>query len=116
MASTRSKNCQGDYKAEQQLNTHIVEYDTYVPYGTPAQTHFAGDGLLNGKMYSAHLSTNACDVESMLRGIGSTNLVAPNAEVQPNIKSLNSLHIIDRLPVYLPEDLVIRENQRPLRN
>jgi len=116
MASTRNKNTAGDYKLEQLQNTNIVNYDTYAPYGKPEQALFAGDGLIHGRMASEQLSNNSADIESMLFGIGSTNLVHPNAPITPHIKQIKSLSIIDRLPLYLPSDLIITADQRPMRN
>jgi len=37
------------------------------------------------------------------------------APIQPSLKELESLSIIDRIPVLLPEPLKIDKNQRPLR-
>ena len=115
MASTRNKNTLGDYKLEQRNNTEIREYNTYEnsAYGAAQQTNFAGDGLLMGRIAAVQLSNNSCDIESQLFGIGSTNLVIPKEFVEPSIKSLQSLTIIDRLPVLVPEPLVVEKNQRP---
>ena len=113
MASTRNKNALGDYKLESQQNTNIIDYNTYHSFGVPTNTYFSGNGLLPGRIASDNLSGNACDIESMLRGIGSTNLEAPLPSVHPDIKDLKSLSIIDRIPIYLPRPLVIDSNQRP---
>jgi len=115
MAGTRNKNTPGDYKLEQNNNIGIIEYNTYKhsSYGAPQQTNFAGDGLLMGRIASAQLSNNYCDIESQLFGIGSTNLVTPKGETTPSIRKLDSLSIIDRLPVIVPEPLVVEGNQRP---
>ena len=115
MASTRNRNTPGNYKLEQWSNTHECNYNTYATYGKPTETMFPGDGLLTGKVGPMALAHNSCDIESMLRGIGSTNLVNPNPETVPEIKPLNSLSIIDRLPVAVPDPLVIEPNQRPGR-
>lgn len=116
MASTRNRNTQGDYKLEQSINHSIVDFNTYHSFGVPLNTYFSGDGLLPGRVASENLSGNSCDIESMLRGIGSTNLVNPSHEPAPNITQLNSLSIIDRTPLYVPRPLVVQANQRPLHN
>lgn len=115
MAGTRNKNTLGDYTLEQNNNIGIAKYNTYKhsAYGAPQQTNFAGDGLLMGRITSDQLSNNYCDIESQLFGIGSTNLVTPKGETIPNIKKIDSLSIIDRLPVIVPEPLVVKGNQRP---
>jgi len=115
MASTRNRNTPGDYKLEQWSNTHKLNYNTYIPFGKPSEIMFPGDGLLTGKVGPMGLAHNSCDIESMLRGIGSTNLVTPNPTIVPEIKPLNSLSIIGRLPVVIPDPLVIEPNQRPGR-
>ena len=113
MSSTRNKNSPGDYKLEQTINTNISEYKTYVSSTVAAQTYFAGDGLLGGKTPRQALCENYCDVESALFGIGSTNLVNPKAPVKPDLNPVQSLNVIDRLPVFVPEPLVIETSQRP---
>jgi len=117
MASTRNKNSAGDYKLEQGQNSEIFEYSAYTnsAYGQPLTSHFAGDGLIMGRMAASTLSTNNVDIESQLYGIGSTNLVTPNADVRAEIKGLKSLDIIDKLPVYVPPNFTIEGGQRPNR-
>jgi hypothetical protein len=115
MASTRNRNTSGNYELEQWSNNNGCKYNTYDSFGRPKKTLFAGDGLLNGKVGPTELAHNSCDIESMLRGIGSTNLVNPNPEIVPEIRPLQSLSIIDRLHVAVPDPLVVEPNQRPGR-
>lgn len=116
MASTRNKNDVGNYAAEQYS---IVEQRENLLYlhqsnGHAYSTHLAGDGLLSGKMGSMNLSYNYTDIDSYLKGIGSTNLVTPAAPVEPQIKEIPFLSIIDRMPLLVPEPLTPMRNQRPL--
>jgi hypothetical protein len=115
MASTRNRNSPGDYQVEQIGYAKQCAYTEYKHgfSGSAYQTNFAGNGLLMGRMASVSLSDNACDVESQLFGIGSTNLVNPKAHVVPQIRPVESLSIMTRLPVILPEPLTIEHNQRP---
>lgn len=115
MAGTRNRNTPGDYKLEQNNNTGIITYNTYKnsAYGAPQQSNFAGDGLLMGRITADQLSNNYCDIESQLFGIGSTNLVMPKGETIPDIRKHQSLSIIDRLPLVVPQPLVVEGNQRP---
>ena len=115
MASTRNRNCQGDYVLEQAQNKGIANYSEYghSAYGYPTDTMLPGDGLLQGRVAPTKLSGNSCDIESQLFGIGSTNLVKPREPVIPDIHPLLSLNVIDRLPVLVPEPLVVAKNQRP---
>jgi len=116
MASTRDRNQPGDYMLEQRINSETTKYSTYEHYGVPTTTQFAGDGLLMGRMAASNLAFNSCDIESQLFGIGSTNLVNPKSNVTPDIKPLQNLSIIDRLPILVPEPLVVQKNQRPYLN
>jgi hypothetical protein len=113
MASTRNRNTPGDYQYEQKLNNEISTYSTNVCYGAPSTVHLPGDGLLAGKVGYNDLACNGMDVESFLWGIGSTNLVQPQSEFKPKIKQLKSLHVFDRIPIIIPQPLVVEPNQRP---
>jgi hypothetical protein len=113
MASTRNKNTPGDYFLEQKQNTNICAYSGYIRSSEPIQTYFPGNGLLAGRVAPTNLSNNSCDIETQLFGIGSNNLVNPKNHVTPEIKSMKSLNIIERLPVLIPEPLIIEKNQRP---
>jgi len=114
MASGRNRNTKGDYAMEQRMNVANVDYLTEKMYGMPYQTYHPGDGLLTGRVASENLSKNYCDIESQLRGIGANNLVSPQPEVTPDLYQLKSMSTINRLPLLLPEPLVVQENQRPL--
>lgn len=116
MSSTRNKNSIGDYQHEIRSYTHASNYMTYQQAGKAPTNHFAGDGLIMGRMAPENLSNNACDIESQLRGIGSTNLVNPEKQVQPKFHDVKSLNVIDRLSMVIPEPLIVEKNQRPSMN
>ena len=116
MSSTSSKNTPGNYRLEQNINDNFGTYCTYVNYGVPSQTNFPGNGLLTGRMAPSDLAYNGRDVESFLWGIGSTNLVEARTPTTPQIKQLQSLNIIDRIPIMVPEPLVVKKDQRPYLN
>lgn len=113
MSSTRNKNMPGDYALEQNSIKVGYKYYTYDSFGKPVETHYAGDGLLPGRIAPTNLAFNACDIESQLFGIGSTNLVNPKSAVKPDLKPIQSLNMIEKLPVFIPEPLVVEKNQRP---
>jgi hypothetical protein len=116
MASTRNKNTAGDYALEQKAYDEQLLYRSYIRYGVPESPFFAGHSLLPGKMASRDLANNYCDIESQLRGIGSTNLVQPQSEVAPQLKNIQSLNMVPApQPVSMPDPLVIEPNQRLLR-
>jgi hypothetical protein len=114
MASTRNRNSPGDYHADQNGKIKQSEYLTYVQSGKPDETMFPGNGLLTGRIGPTELSRNTWDIESFLFGIGSTNLVEPKEPPVAEIKYLKSLNIMDKLPVIVPNPLVVEPNQRPL--
>jgi hypothetical protein len=114
MASTRNKNTPGDYELEQNINTHIDAYKTMRSSTYAFNNYFAGDGLLAGKTPREVICSNYCDVESELFGIGTTNLVKPKAPVVPSFNPVKSLNVIDRIPVIIPQPLVVENGQRPM--
>jgi hypothetical protein len=116
MASTRNKNTAGDYNSKQQSFRQQSNYCTNIDYSISTQTLRAGNGLLQGRLPDSELSHNPNDIESFLFGIGSTNLVTPNTQVKPELKNIKELYIIDRrVPLIMPNDLVLLQDQRPTR-
>jgi len=115
MASTSNKNTPGNYVLEQKMNQYIDGYRTYLhsAAGEAHTNHLPGNGLLPASNARTHICGNYCDVESQLRGIGSTNLVNPKTPVTPQFQSIASLSVMDKLPVLIPEPLVVEKNQRP---
>tara|TARA_B110000967_G_scaffold193101_1_gene220312 strand:+ start:950 stop:1309 length:360 start_codon:yes stop_codon:yes gene_type:complete len=107
MSSTTNKNTPGNYQLEQKMNNNLTDRMLYInAASSEAYTnHFAGNGLLMGSNARSHLSDNYCDIESQLRGIGTSNLVNPKASIQPELKYMQSLSISDRLPTIVPEPL-----------
>jgi hypothetical protein len=114
MASTRNKNTPINYNLEQGAYRSYRQQLLYpnAANGQAYTTQFAGNGLLQGPMPWNTLSHNAADVESFLFGIGSTNLVSPKQDPTPEINKLNSLNIIDKTPLIMPETHTIPANQR----
>ena len=117
MASTRNLNNPADYSMEQKRYGDRLDYLTNKQnmYGVPNQTHFAGDGLLMGRIAAENLDFNSCNVESYLFGIGSTNLVNPKPEVTPDSRYIQSLSIMDKTQMIMPEPMIVQKDQRPSR-
>lgn len=116
MASTRNKNTPGNYKAEQwSLEQYrINEFYKHASNGQAITTHLPGNGLAGSWMPRTELSHNPIEIESFLYGIGSTNLVDPKSDPSPQLKSVDTLSVADRLPLIMPKPLFIEPNQRPL--
>jgi len=117
MASTRNRNTAGDFRQEQMAKEKFSNYYSYEKsnfYGVPETSYFAGNGLGCAKVAHRNLSSNYCDIETQLFGIGSTNLVNPMPEVKPDIYQLKTAHIADKLPVVAVSKFTPDANQRPM--
>ena len=116
MASTQNKNDRGNYRSEEQgrQSQRLYSMYEYQPNSKAITNNFAGDGLLMGKMAPSSLSYNYIDIDSYLKGVGSTNLVSPQPEIKPSLKELESLSIINRIPLVMPDPMRIVKHQRPL--
>ena len=114
MASTRSKNAMGDYKMEQK-SVHKQSDHVMYPYRRVAYNNaMPAAGINVGYMPSNQLSSNSTDIESRLFGINTNNLVNPQKPVVPDLKTHANLEFFDRLPVLMPEPIIVENNQRPL--
>jgi hypothetical protein len=118
MASTSNKNTPGNYSHEQKMNKQVDEYRTFInsAAGHAYTNHLPGNGLLPASNARDNLCENYCDIESQLRGIGSTNLVNPQTHVNPKFINMDSLSVMNKTPVFMPEPLVVEKNQRPYLN
>jgi hypothetical protein len=116
MASTRNKNTRGNYCLEEIANAHSRTYTIYKNSGCNEayNTQLPGNGLNPAQIPWNKLSYNAVDIESFLFGVNSTNLVEPKAPcLTPELKVLSSANIYENEPTYVPEPLVVENNQRP---
>jgi hypothetical protein len=116
MASTRNINDRGNYRAEEQGRKLQRQYSRFENQGNGKAftNNYSGDGLLMGQMGPSVLSHNYADIDSYLKGIGSTNLVSPLPQIKPEFKELESLSIIRRIPLVMPDPLRVTKYQRPL--
>jgi hypothetical protein len=114
MSSTRNNNCQGEYTLQQQALQNRRNIDSYIGYATNSTTYLPGNGLLHGRMAHGELSHNGNDIEAYLFGINSTNLVNKSIPVIPRYKDIQSLSIIDKQSVIMPEPLTVSRTNRPM--
>jgi hypothetical protein len=116
MASTNNKNSLYEYKLQVAGNQYMDHFTLYKKSVVPDRTLFAGDFIIMPRMGRDVLSTNSCDVESFLFGVGSTNLVNPTAPITPQINHINSLNISNKTPLIMPQANWFQETdiQRPL--
>jgi hypothetical protein len=115
MAFTRNKNTQGNYNMEQmqlqrQFNMSMYQHSSS---GISNHSWFGGRGLLQGRMPSNLLANNATDIESDLRGIGSTNLVQKYIPPVPQIHQPTFLDIYKQPKIIVPKPFSHNPNERP---
>lgn len=115
MASTRNKNTYHDYSLFKRENNLILQNRIFENRRIAEVSAIPCAGINIGHMPNTVLSKDATDIESRLYGINSTNLVEPAKDFTPRINNLPSVAFFERPKVYLPEPLVIENNQRPLR-
>jgi hypothetical protein len=113
MSSTRDKNAPGNYKLEQAGNKLGSNYRVN-EFGRPVVSYHPGDGLLPAKTARTEMASNACDIESMLFGIGSSDLVNSRPVIQPALKPMKSLDMYVRPALILPEAVSVSAVNRPL--
>ena len=106
MASTRDKNAPGNYKLEQAGNKFRSNYRVN-EFGRPVVSYHPGAGLLPAKTSRTELANNSCDIESMLFGIGSNDLVNTRPTIQPALKPMKSLDMYDRPALSLLERTIV---------
>lgn len=115
MSCTRNKNTPGNYKLERIQQDSIQQYRAAEHFATPEQTYLPGNGFLHSWIPNTQLAHNAVDIESNLRGIGSTNLVNPMPTFvpEPKVQNLQQMHLFKTQDIIMPDPLIIEKNQRP---
>lgn len=115
MASTRNINTPGNYKMETDEYMRNMMYNSYEhsSYGVSYSTRIPDIGIMPSRLPRNSLSENYVDIESMLRGIGSTNLVNKSFEVKPQLKDIHGTTFFDRIPLIMPQELLVEPYQRP---
>lgn len=116
MADTQSRNLPGNYALEKWAKQKRFDMNVYIhqSQGQANQTQLPGNGLLSGRYAGRDLAKNDTDIESFLFGIGSGNLETPQPVVKPDIRALDTLHVIQKQSTPVPKPFAIEENQRPL--
>ena len=112
MASTRNINTKGDYAVKKMESKHINSYMLYSGFSTNDPSYFTRGA--NPSIYSGQLCSNAIDVESTLRGIGSTNLEGPSFSAKPNFIPIGEKQLFTVNPTYIPQPYYHSTVERPL--
>jgi len=114
MTSTRDKNSTGNYCLEQR---GLADTRNNLAYYNGPNGHAVNPALpvsyLGGYMPPDNLSYNPIDIESVLFGIDSTNLVNPKPDVLPQLKTLPSVSFFEREQVIMSKKVVPDYTQRP---
>ena len=115
MASTRNNNCRGDYCLQQKSYRYSRDYSSFQnsQYGHAYDPAIPCMGVTPSHMPRNTLSSNPVEIESALFGINSTNLVNPQAPIVPELKTIQEKAFFDRIPLIMPQSLVLETRQRP---
>lgn len=115
MTSTNNKNTPGNYNLQQRSFDLARIYNKFEnsQYGKAYHETMPSVGIIPSHMPRDTLSYNPIEIESALFGINSTNLVSPRAPLQPKLKNVEVIDYFDRLPIIMPNPLVIENKQRP---
>ena len=115
MASTRNKNTPGNYCLDQKQYTDNSAWTLYAngAHGQAYDTRLAGNGLNPGQLPLTTLSYNPADIESVLFGINSTNLVNPAPCLTPELKCLKMANVFKLPDIIMPVPLTVPKGQRP---
>jgi len=81
-------------------------------YGNPYNINLPGNGFGGSHMNADKLSSNSVDIESFLRGIGTTDLVNGPSTVTPRLNKISSVNIYEKNEVIMPLPL-ITTSERP---
>lgn len=112
MASTRGKNAPGTYASWKASNNKVQANRLLIQQTTPSTVAHPGLGLLGSKMPSFALASNSTDLESALRGLGSSGLEIAPLQPHDGRHDYPSQNIHDRMVVYLPDPLVVQADPR----
>lgn len=114
MSSTRVKNSNTNYGLERIQNTEICKNRVHTIRNYAAGNHMPDAGILTGHMPMNAIASNAIDIETQLRGIGSSDLTTQRPTYTPTNYTRDNISFFERPEVMLPDPLVIQNKQRPI--
>ena len=117
MTSTRNRNTPGNYKMDKQISTFPGQYQGYAhsSYGIAPRTYMPGTGLIGARSPRSELSHNSCDIESLLFGIGSSDMEVQRPVVKPQLQQHTILNVHELLPLIIPPPIVADiHDQKPM--
>ena len=114
MASTRTKNTQGEYLLQQRQHENIIN-NSVSPFRNYAYDNaLPAVGILTGHMPHNAIASNGIQIESQLFGIGATDLTKSRPIENPQNYHRREQSFFERPSLMLPDPLVIRKGQRPI--
>lgn len=113
MSSTRNRNQLSDYNVKKRESEVFHRYMSNETYSTHTDTRLMELGSIP-KFNGEQLAKNYVDVESMLRGIRSTNLEGPSFQAKPRSIPLEHKSWFEKPTLVIPEDHKHSFNERPL--
>jgi hypothetical protein len=112
MTSTRNKNQLSDYNVKKRESLMFHSYITHTDYAVNSKTNLMELGSIP-KFSGEQLSKNNVDIESMLRGIRSTNLEGPSFKAVPKPIYLEHKAWFEKPVIVMPDDFVHSFRERP---
>jgi hypothetical protein len=112
MASTRNLNTALDYQHEKRKDQQHLAYNTYHGFGVNHTPTLFTNGP-NPSIYAGQIDRHAIDVESMLRGIRSTNLEGASFRASPSPVILQETSYYEKVPLMMPDPYISLNRERP---
>jgi hypothetical protein len=112
MASTRNLNTALDYQNEKRKDQQHLAYNTYRGFGVNHTPTLFTNGP-NPSIYAGQLDRHAIDVESMLRGIRSTNLEGVSFTATPSPVTIQETTYYEKVPLMMPDPYISLNRERP---
>jgi len=112
MSSTRNKNQLADYNVKKRESLMFNNYMNNTNYALNEKTTIMELGSIP-KFSGEQLSNNYVDIESMLRGIRSTNLEGPSFKVNPKPIHLENKAWFEKPKIAMPDDFSHSFIERP---
>lgn len=113
--STRSNMTAGDYMLQQQkydLGRNYMSYE-HSTYGPAYDEKMPCFGVFPSRLDKNTLSNNPVDIETLLLRPCTTKPSIPALDIQPELKTIDGINFFERLPLFIPQPLVIETKQRP---
>jgi|AntAceMinimDraft_12_1070368.scaffolds.fasta_scaffold15801_4 hypothetical protein len=112
MSSTSNKNQLSDYTVKKKESTQYEAHRLDINYAVHQHTQFMDLGSIP-TFRGDQLAKNRTDIESMLRGIRSTNLEGPSFSATPENHILESKAWFEKPAFVFPEPFEHSITQRP---